>query len=523
MPKTKTVADLFVGLATRSLPTNWDQLSQMTVKSIQHDSRRIEAGDIFVAVAGFEADGHHYLPQAQERGALLAVVEEPRPDLDLPQVLVANSRLAQAELGASFYDHPSQELSVCGITGSNGKTSTSLMYRQIIEQAKGPCGLIGTVAYESGTSTVASNLTTPDSLDLQRYLREMSDNGYRYVVMEVSSIGLDQDRPHGTAYDVAAFINIGREHLDYHGDLEHYLAAKKKLLKLLKPEAVVVLNLDDKLLAPMAEELKHPVLTFGTNSNATLRAENVDLSTGFARFDLVFDPQQLSAEGRIKLAVKTSKSWQVQLKVPGFHSVYNALAAAACALVTGANLEECVLGLEAYGGVERRFQLVYDGDFRIFDDHFANSKNIAMTLTTLSKMDYRQLVICYAVRGKRGVTVNRENIEALNNFIPQLKIKEFIATSSQDVVGHYDEVQPEELLVYREEMAQNTLEDRFTDTLDEAMELSLEAMEPGDVLLLAGCQGMDAGARIALNKLADRYPQEREKILLPLKDRVCGW
>lgn len=523
MLKSRTVADLFAAVETKSLPANWDQLSKMTVKSIQHDSRRIDAGDVFVAVAGFEADGHLYLQQAQDRGALLAVVEKLRPDLELAQVLVANSRLAQAQLAANYYHNPSRELNVCGITGSNGKTSTSLMYREIIEQAKGACGLIGTVAYESGSSTVASNLTTPDSLDLQRYLREMRDNGYRYVVMEVSSIGLDQDRPHGAAYDVAAFINIGREHLDYHGDLEHYLAAKKKLLELLKPEAMVVLNMDDALLAPMQEELKYPVLTFASKSKAALRAENIDLSSGFARFDLVFDPEALSLEAKNKLSMKSGQSLRLQLKVPGLHSVYNALAAAACALATGASLEECAQGLEAYSGVERRFQLVYDGDFRIFDDHFANSKNIAMTLSTLSKMDYRQLVICYAVRGKRGVTVNRENIEALNRFIHQLKIKEFIATSSQDEVGHYDEVQQDELLVYREEMAKNELADRFTDTLEEAIDLSLAALEPGDVLLLAGCQGMDAGARIALNKLADRYPGEREKILLPLKDRVCGW
>ncbi len=531
MPKKAVkVADLFKGLAVLKTPDVWGELADQAVKNLRIDSRKLEAGDIFIAVRGFETDGHAYLPEAKEKGALLAVVEEINNTLDLPQVLVSNSRSFQADLASRFYGNASRALKLCGITGSNGKTTTSLMYRNIIETAGYNCGLIGTVSYEAGNEEIESHMTTPDSIDLQGYFRDMVDNGIEHAVMEISSIGIHQHRPKNTDFDVIAFINLGREHLDYHGSMEAYFAEKRKVLDRLVPGAVAILNQDDEYSRSLADELACRILRFGTAKEADVRAENIDLSTGFAEFDLLIDTSRLHRKAKNEpkrglpdLRKLPQGRYPLKLKVPGYHSVYNALAAISAALAMGAPLTTCITAIEKYGGVERRFQEVYAGEYRIFDDHFANGKNIDMTLETLSKMDYKNLIMAYAIRGKRGVTVNRENITALNECLPKLRVKAFVATRSKDTVGHYDEVLPEEEAVFVEEMKKNDLSYEIKDRLEEAIDFCLQEATAGDIILLAGCQGMDAGARIALHKLAEADPENKERILAPLQGRVCGW
>lgn len=520
----RDLADLLSVLKVEAYSENFPKPEGIKVNKLCIDSRNIEEGDLFIAVPGFEHDGHQYLEDAAKRGAVAAIVEEINSNLTMPQIKVENSRLAQADLAAEFYGQPSKELKLCGITGSNGKTTTSLMYRKIITTAGYTCGLIGTVAYEAGDEQVTSAMTTPDSIDLQSYFRRMIKNNIEYAVMEVSSIGISQYRPKNTHYKVCAFINLGREHLDYHKSIENYFATKASLFYDLDPEAIAVLNYDDIYVSTLLNNLDNPIISFGLSTDADVSAQNIDLSSGFAEFDLQVKNQCLALlDFEHSKAKSATQCCKIRLRVPGFHSVYNALAAISSALAMGIDLETCIKGIEAYAGVERRFQEVYSADYRIFDDHFANSKNIEMTLETLKQMTYRNLILLYAIRGKRGVMVNRENIQMLANFLPDLRIKRFIASLSEDVVGHYDEVQPEELAVFQEEMAKTEQEYSLTNTLAEAVEKGLAEAEKGDIILLAGCQGMDAGARIALQSLAAAQPEKSEAILKVLEDRVCGW
>lgn len=526
-----TLGDLFAGLPVKNYPEGWSGLKRQAFHRIRIDSRRVEPGDIFIAVRGYETDGHRYLSQAVAKGAVALVVEERDETLSTPQILVENSRAFQADLACRYYGNPSHQLKLCGITGSNGKTSTSLMYRQIIQETGEACGLLGTVAYEAGSEQVSSAMTTPDSLDLQRYLRQMVDRGIPHAVMEVSSIGLHQDRVKNTQFDRAVLLNLTHEHLDYHGSIEHYFQQKKKLLTSLSPEGVAVLNADDPYSRSLQDELACRVLTFGLKNQADIRAENLDLSTGFAHFDLVINPASRNSRSLSKdtstdtflVQALTSGRYPVALQVPGLHSVYNALAAISLALSRGIAPELCCRAISKFRGVERRFQQIYQGDFRVFDDHFANTKNIDMTLSTLQAMDYNRLVIVYAIRGNRGPKVNRENIETLNTWLSGLKIRSFIPSLSRDVVGHYDIVKPEEISVFQATMRENDLSYELQDTLEAAIDLALQVVQPGDIILLAGCQGMDAGGRLILHKLAEQYPACREAILAPLQDRVCGW
>lgn len=507
-----TFADLFRNVENVRFPEQWERLKNSDVVGLSHHSGMLKPGELFIAIPGFEHDGHSYLENAREAGAVGAVVEHEDNKVQLPQFVVENSRKAQAELACNFYSHPSKELTLCGITGSNGKTTTSLMLQSILEAAGEKSGIIGTVAYRTGKSEVESKLTTPDSVDLQRYLREMVDSQYRFAVMEVSSIGQTQYRAHGSHFRVAAFINLGREHLDFHGGMEEYFAAKKTLFRQLTEEAVAVINQDDEYANRLRGETKAKIISFGLSEEADVRAYDIDLSSGFAKAKL-----------SIKDTLPHAGIYDLLLSVPGMHSLMNALAAITCGLALGFTAENCIQGIQEYLGVERRFQEIYNGKYRIFDDHFANAGNIDLTLETLSKMEYERLFIAYAIRGKRGVTVNRENVEALLKWIPQLRLAGFVASRSKDTVGHYDEVLPEEEAVFHESMQKGQIDYTTTDTLEEAVLHQLARCEEGDLLLLAGCQGMDAGGRIALQYLAKKDPERSEEILAPLRDRVCGW
>lgn len=226
----------------------------------------------------------------------------------------------------------------------------------------------------------------------------------------------------------------------------------------------------------------------------------------------------------------------VNLKVPGYHSVMNALAAASLGLATGFSLAKIVKGLEAYTGIERRFQRILAAtslafnspwrayvNYQIYDDHFANPGNIRFTLNSLCKMQYANLHIVYAIRGKRGVTVNSENIQTLKDYLPNLRLANFIATTSNDVVGHYDTVTEAELAAFQKEMAELGKEYMLYPTLEGALQCALEKVQTGDVILLAGCQGMDAGARLCLEMLQAKHPNlDASEIMAVVKDRICG-
>lgn len=523
----KTLGSLLAQTEISVWPDSWEKLKEERIYHLRIDSRAVRPGDLFIAIAGFEHDGHDYLAQAARNGAVAAVVEHPVEAAELPQFVVPDGRSAEADLACAFYDNPTRELHLCGITGSNGKTSTSLMYRKINQMSGKNIGLIGTVAYETGEEHQSSVMTTPDSIDLQCLFRQMRRDGLEAAVMEASSIGLSQQRTRGCDFDIACFLNLSREHLDYHGSMEAYFAAKKSLISGLKPNATAVINCDDPWAMRAAAETDADLLTFGLSERAAVRATDIDLSSGFAQFTLTFSAQlaQPHSPAQEHLAALAGKSYSLQLQVPGIHSVMNALAAIAAALAAGHTIDDCIRGIEAYRGVERRFQEIYHQDFRIFDDHFANASNIRMTLESLARMDYKSLHLVYAIRGRRGVTVNRENVEAFLPKLAALRLKTFIATKSEDTVGHYDEVQPEEEAVFREMMNQSDVRYTLCDTLAEAVAMVIPRVKPGDVVLLAGCQGMDAGARLILPMLAADVTEEslKTQILAPLVGRECGW
>src|SRR5881628_2606282 len=353
-----------------------------SVSSIASDSRRVEPGGCFVAVPGFKQDGRHFIPDAVRRGAAVVVTEgEPLSGLPVAQVLVPSVRASLARLAGAFYGHPSRQLTLVGVTGTNGKTTTSYLIDALLRARGLATGVIGTIQYVLGDETRPASQTTPEALDLQSMLAHMRDHGVRGVAMEVSSHALALARADGLAFDVAVFTNLTQDHLDFHGTLERYRLAKRRLFELLaespKPTRTAVVNADDPVGATMVSGLDVAALTFGLGASARVRAVE----------------HASSLEG-IRMTVETPRG-RVGLTSPliGEHNVMNLLGAVATGLA---------LGLAAVGAVPGRFEQVRAGQpFLVIVDYAHTPDALERVLTTARKLTRRRLGVVFGCGGDR--------------------------------------------------------------------------------------------------------------------------
>ena len=230
------------------------------VDALHYQSRDVVPGGVFFAIPGFAADGHDYIDDACQRGAVAVVAQKPVTP-GIPVLQVANSRMALAQAAAAYYGHPSRDLTVIGLTGTNGKTTVSYLVEAMLSRAGLSVGVIGTVNYRHGEREVPASRTTPESLDLQRILADMRQHGVTHVVMEVASHGLDLHRVDACWFDIAAFTNLTQDHLDFHGDMEHYWASKKSLFTRIlslgpkRHRALAVVNRNDPRGQRLSEEI----------------------------------------------------------------------------------------------------------------------------------------------------------------------------------------------------------------------------------------------------------------------------
>ncbi|WP_226581925.1 Mur ligase family protein [Halobacillus litoralis] len=497
----------------------WNE-KDLDVQGLAYNSRDVNEGDVFVCIKGFKTDGHTYVAEAVKNGASAIIVEDQQEGWDtLPQYRVEDSRKALAALSDAFYHHPSQSMKTIGITATNGKTSTSFMTDAILEEHGLKTGLIGTVVVKYGDYSEPTKLTTPESLDLHRYFAQMRDQDVSHVTMEVSSSALDLNRVGSVDFDIVTLNNISREHIDLHGSFEEYFNSKASLIRNAGEDKWAILNLDDPYSASLIDETKAHVLTFSVETgDGDLICKDLDLSTGRAKFTVEIR-KPFTAGG----TSYQPQEFAIELSTPGYHSVYNSMVAVAAGLLSEIPISTIQQGLKGFGGVERRFEMVFEDDFKILDDHFANYGNINVTLSTLQQMDYSNLKLVYAIRGSRGVTVNRENAKAIVEWAPKLGLTEVIATVSHSHVTEKDVVTDEELRVFQEMMEEAGIKVDLYKELDDAIHHALSEAGEDDVVLLAGCQGMDPGAKIALEQLNKTRPEmDEEKLFKPLKNRVAG-
>jgi UDP-N-acetylmuramoyl-L-alanyl-D-glutamate--2,6-diaminopimelate ligase len=362
-----------------------------SVSSITGDSRRVEPGGCFVAVPGFKQDGRRFIADAVGRGAAVVVTEgEPIADLSVAQVLVPSVRVSLAQLAGAFYGHPSRQLTLVGITGTNGKTTTSYLVEALLRARGLATGVIGTIQYVLGDETRPAGQTTPEALELQAMLAHMRDHGVRGVAMEVSSHALALARAEGLALDVALFTNLTQDHLDFHGTLESYRLAKRHLFELLaaspKRARTAVVNGDDPAGASMVNGLDLTVLAFGLGPSANVRA--VEHASSLEGIGMTVD----TPRGRVAL---TSP-------LIGEHNVMNLLGAVGAGLALGLEPPAIATALAAVGTVPGRFEQVRAGQpFLVVVDYAHTPDALERVLTTARKLTRGRLAVVFGCGGDR--------------------------------------------------------------------------------------------------------------------------
>ena len=362
-----------------------------SVSSLAADSRRVEPGGCFVAVPGFKQDARRFIPEAVRRGATLVVTEgEPVAGLSVAQVLVPAARASLARLASAWYGHPSRALTLVGITGTNGKTTTSYLVEALLRARGLATGVIGTIQYVLGEERRPAHQTTPEALELQGMLALMRERGIRGVAMEVSSHALALARVDGLAFDVAVFTNLTQDHLDFHGTLDAYRLAKRRLFELLaaspKPARTAVVNGDDASAAAMVRGLDLSVLTFGLGAGARVRAV-----------------EYASSLDGIRMTVETPGG-RLVLTSPliGEHNVLNLLGAIATGLALGLELPAIGTALSAVGAVPGRFEQVRAGQpFLVVVDYAHTPDALERVLTTARKLTAGRLGVVFGCGGDR--------------------------------------------------------------------------------------------------------------------------
>ena len=366
------------------------QTLDVSCSGVTHDSRRVEAGAVFVAIRGVNADGAAFAPHAVEAGAVAVVAERaPLATPGVPWIVVPDARLALAALAAEFYGHPSRQLRVVGITGTNGKTTTSYLVRAIFEAAGVPCGLLGSVTYRIGTSEVAATRTTPEAPDVQGLMRQMVTAGCGACAMEVSSHALALRRVDGMRFASGVFTNLTRDHLDFHTNMEDYFAAKRRLFEMLPDTAPAVLNVDDPRCAALVGVVQRPV-TYAVNAAA-------DVTPG---------PLEYSLEGLAFQARTPRGVVRVRSGLVGKPNLYNILAAVGATAALDLPLEAIEAGVEQLRGVPGRFQLASSAadDIAVMVDYAHTDDALRDLLETARPLTAHRLITVFGAGGDRDRT-----------------------------------------------------------------------------------------------------------------------
>ncbi|MCQ6265695.1 UDP-N-acetylmuramoyl-L-alanyl-D-glutamate--2,6-diaminopimelate ligase [Fictibacillus sp. WQ 8-8] len=373
-----------------------DHETNAEITSIEMDSRAAGPGSLFVCIKGFTVDGHDYAGQAVKNGAAAVLAEKPLEGIDsVPVILVNDTKRAMAVLANVFYDYPTSKLHLIGVTGTNGKTTTSHLIEQIFSDAGKRTGMIGTIDMKiNGVSHKVSN-TTPESLFLQKAFKEMNDQGVESAVMEVSSHALDMGRVRGCDYDIAVFTNFTQDHLDYHKDMETYLRAKGLLFAQLgntyagNKEKIAILNRDDEASKEFEKMTAAQILTYGIEQKSDIMAKDIKVTGKGTSFTLVTPLEERP----------------VSIKLVGKFSVYNVLAAISATLLSGIPIDSIVKTMENMNGVPGRFETVDAGQsFTVIVDYAHTPDSLENALTTVNEFAVGKVISVVGCGGDRDRT-----------------------------------------------------------------------------------------------------------------------
>ena len=474
------------------------------ITAICYDSRRVTEGALFVALPGEKADGTQFIDSAIDRGAAAIVSEKPGLTTRSTGIQVANARHALADLAAAFFRHPSQKMKVVGVTGTNGKTTTTFLIKHILDSEFLRCGLIGTVRYVVGERELPADRTTPESADVHELLWQMRSAGCKSCAMEVSSHALALDRVRGVEFDAAVFTNLTQDHLDYHRTMEAYFEAKTALFSGMRDQqrkkGRAVVNSDDRFGAKLVNQFGHgemEVITYGMGRSAQFRASDVKMDFGGTTY-------QLEA---------LRKSYLVHMPLIGAFNVYNSLAAIAAAHALGVGVRNAVQALANAPAVPGRLQAVpAQKPFRVFVDYAHTDDALTNVLKTLRELNPARLIAVFGCGGNRD-RAKRPKMAAAVDALADYAIVTSDNPRKEDPIAIIEDIRP----------GFRRLRPEFVPDRKEAIFHAIALAQPRDIILIAG-KGHEAtqefsdhtipfdDAAIAASALGSRLEVERPPV-----------
>ena len=461
---------------------------EMEIADVCHDSRAVTEHAMFVAISGFAVDGHKFVPMAQEKGAAVILCEH-KPQSG-SYVLVKDTRLALALVGANWFGHPADKMTMIGITGTNGKTTSTYLLKHILEKTnKAKVGLVGTIQNMIGDEVLETERTTPESFELQKLFKEMYDAGCTHVIMEVSSHALVLSRVAGIRFQAGVFTNLTQDHLDFHKTMEEYCKAKSKLFSVCDAGAI---NADDSYAKAVLAEAKCPMITYTAAGNAAdLTASNIKLNARSVEFEAAYG----------------GKTAQITLHIPGTFSVYNALGVCAAALSLGVDLQQIAAALATAGGVRGRAEVVPTPgqDYTVLVDYSHTPDSLENILKTAREFCRGKLIAVFGCGGDRD-PIKRPIMGRVGAELADFVVVTSDNPRTEDPMKIIAQV---EAGVKEKDTPYTVIENRR-----EAIRWAMDHAQAGDVIILAG-KGHETYQEIGHEKF---HLDDREEVLIHLKE-----
>jgi len=433
--------------------------ASMEITGICYDTRTIRKGELFVAIRGYETDGHKYIQEAVKNGAVCVICEE-TPEIQTPYILVNDSRKSLALLSAKWFGYPAKKLKLIGVTGTNGKTSVTNLIKHIIEKlSDSKVGLIGTNGNFIGERELPTEHTTPESYEMQKLLEKMVIEGCKYVVMEVSSHALYLSRVYGIHFNVGVFTNLSPDHLDFHGTMDEYARAKTILFKNCEKS---VINIDDDYADEMTESSQGAVITYAVkNSSADIIGKDIKLSPVSVEFCIL-------AVGSID---------RIELPIPGMFSVYNALAAIAASILIGFEIEDIAPVLKSFEAAKGRAEVIPTGhDFTVLVDYAHTPDALRNIIGSVKEFAKGKVITVFGCGGDRDKTKR----PLMGQIVTELSDYTII-TSDNPRTENPEAIISDIIAGLNESSTYEAIENR-RDAIFEA----LKKLDSGDVLIIAG-------------------------------------
>jgi len=444
------------------------EVQRQDVTGIFYDSRKVVKGSIFVAIKGFNSDGHKFILDAINKGALAVILENSNSVPDeifihnrIAKICVRDSRVALAQASNCYFKEPSKKLKLIGVTGTNGKTTTTYFIKSIIEQSGGKAGIVGTIANYIGDREIKSSLTTPESNDLNELIYQMNTEGCSYAIMEVSSHSLVLKRVYGLKFSEAIFTNITSDHLDFHGNFEEYFKAKKILFDSLDESSVIIYNSDDPNSINIIKDSKAKAYSYGMAANSDFRISDIS-------FDLSGTSFSINYSGNI---------YSPHTSLVGSFNAYNACAAFASAVLHGISPETAIEGIRNTKQVPGRFEVIGKGTKKAIVDYSHTADSLEKALIALNEIVQKNNPV-YTVLGCGG---NRDKSKRpiMGQIASDLSKKIFITS---------DNPRNEDPFEIINEICSGLKKDNYEviENREEAIKKAIESTEENAVILIAG-------------------------------------